>query len=137
VSGPVSPSRAVRLISIFTLALVVASGCSGVQRLSEYDATVKKNFIDGCTTRRTVRDGEIVESNLASREDCECVYRKIKDTYKLSADDLATYEDQVADAKAGDPPQPPAKLTKAISDCLHTTSGPAVPAATTTTAAPS
>lgn len=134
-SGPVSPTRAARLAALLTFTLVVAVGCSGVQRLSEYDATTKKNFVDSCTTLRKVRNGEVIETKLAKRSDCECVYNKIKNTYKLSADDLATYEDQVADAKAGEAPDPPDKIKQAISDCLGNTSGPAVPEATTTTEA--
>lgn len=108
-------------------------GCTGEQRLTEYNDTVRKNFIDGCTTLRKVRDGAVVTTTLAPRSDCECIYRKMKDTYKLSAEDLAAYEAKVADAKAGEAPEPPAKLKQAISDCLGTTSGPAVPETDTTT----
>lgn len=126
-SFPPLQVRVWRPVALVVVATVLAVGCSGVQRLTEYNETTRKNFIDGCTTLRSVEDGKVIETPLADRSDCECIYRKAKDTYKLSAEDLAAYEDAVADAKKGEPPEPPAKLKQAISDCLGTSSGPTLP----------
>ena len=126
-SCPAFPTRVLSAAVILLATAVLVGGCSGVQRLSEYNATTKKNFIDGCSISRTVENGKVVETQLADRSDCECIYNKMKDTYKLSAEDLAAYEDEVAEAKVGAAPEPPEKLKQAISDCLGTSAGPTVP----------
>ena len=99
---------------------------------TDYGADAKRNFVEGCTTSNTIQDGKVVSSTIAPKSDCECVYEKIHKTYRLSWDDLVAYEEQVADAKAGEAPEPPEKLKKAVADCLGTATGPTAPTTTTT-----
>jgi hypothetical protein len=118
---PSAVRRALGLIAV----LLAAAGCTGVTRVTDYGPDAKANFVDGCTTERSVQKGRVVEEPLASRSTCTCVYNSIHTEYRLAWDDLAKYEQAVADAKPGEPPEMPAKLRKAITKC--TSAGPEVP----------
>jgi hypothetical protein len=114
---------------------IVMAGCTGTTVVKDYGPDAKRNFVDGCTTNRSVRDGKVIETKLAPKSTCECVYDTIDKVYRLDFGDLTDYEAKVDAYKAGNPePKMPDKLRKAIDKC--TTSGPAVPTTTTTSVKP-
>jgi hypothetical protein len=113
----------------------VLASCGVVKEPTDYtDTNAQKNFVQGCHVDRTVANGKITETELAPTNVCTCIFISLRDKERLPWSDLMTYEKAVANAKPGNPPDPPAKVKKAIDRCA--TAGPAVESATTTTAAP-
>jgi hypothetical protein len=127
---------------VVAIATVAATGC-GADVVKDYGAEAKANFVDGCTTERKVVDGKLIVTKIAGTDAsdqaiqtkrCTCIYDYISNKkHQLSFDDLTAYETKVNDASAGNPPKPPALLTKAIKACPEETTGPTVPKSTTTT----
>ena len=66
--------------------------------MKNYGPDAKANFVDGCTTDRKVVDKQVIEHELASRSTCVCIYESMRTEFRLPWDDLATYEQKVADA---------------------------------------
>ena len=126
------PRRSGPLVVALVAGLLLAS-CGVVKEPTDYsDTNAKKNFVEGCHTDRTVADGKITETELAPVSTCTCIFNRLWKSERLPWDDLMTYEKAVAKAKAGQAPDPPAKVTKAIDSC--STAGPSVDATTTTVA---
>jgi hypothetical protein len=122
------PSALRRGLVLVAVALT-AGACTGSTIVKDYGPEAKANFVDGCSVDRSIQDGQLVEDKLAPRSTCACIYEAIYKTYRLPWEDLAAYEQAVADADPGDPPDMPAQMTKAIRKC--TTSGPSAPTTTT------
>jgi hypothetical protein len=126
VLAPRRTTRAALGALIVSLSELVA--CGGPPRVTDYGPEAEDNFVGSCTKDRTIEDGKQVITNLATTSFCTCVYRGIRDTYKLSWDQLSEYDKQVADAEPGELPKPPSQLTKAMEAC--NTAGPAAPSDT-------
>ena len=133
-----APRRTTTRAAFATL-LVTLTGlmaCGGPARVTDYGPEARSNFVGACTIDRTIEDGKQVQTPLAAKSFCECVYKGISSTYQLPWDDLEEYEKKVADADPGELPPPPAQLTKSMDACNK--AGPAAPSgsedeATTTT----
>jgi len=109
--------------------VIGASSCTG-GTITEYGQELKDNFVNSCTKAPPLsqKDARGNVAELASKSYCECVYTKMKDTYKLSFEDLKDFEAKVAKAKDGEFPPEPDQLQKSRADCDRGPAGPIGPA---------
>lgn len=117
--------------------LMFVAACGPKQDAGEYGDTAQEHFVEGCTTERTVTDGELQVDELGSEALCQCVYDNINTNnaeakYPLQWDALRDYEKEVEKADSGSIPEPPAELIDAVELC--TTAGPQRETSPTTTA---
>lgn len=121
-----SHRRRVALVSLLAAIGVGAGGCYPNSNPTDYGALAKKNFVASCSTEVRASKGTTTTIRIESTDTCECIYDAIVNKFRLPWDDLVAYENEAADAEAGDaPPTPPKQLTKAIESC--NASGPVAP----------
>ncbi|HBX77645.1 MAG TPA: hypothetical protein DEG43_08365 [Acidimicrobiaceae bacterium] len=111
------------------LVILSASGCYQGNHPTSYDAQAKSNFLAACTEEVISKNATTTVVPLADKDDCVCIYESISDTksdYYLRWEDLQAFETKQAKAKEGEMPQPPKRLTKAITACTEKVVGPTV-----------
>lgn len=108
-----------RRLALLTLAGIVAlGGCYTNPDPTGWGAGARRNFVNHCSRDVQSDNGTTTIVRIAERDTCVCIYEKAVETYNLDWDQMREYENEQANAAAGeDPPKVPAPLEKAIRDC--------------------
>ena len=115
-----SRRRGIAASALALLMVVALGGCYQNPDPTEYGSAARANFIAGCSTDVTAKNGTTTSILIESKDVCGCIYDAIapKGKYSLPWEKLKAYEDKQANAKAGEkPPAPPKELTSAITSC--------------------
>lgn len=127
-------TRRIAATSMILVLGVVAAGCTYGQHVTGYGTDLKSNFVSACKQEVFAGGANTTTSLKTLTADdgyCECVYKKLHETYNFDFDRLTAYEDEVAKSKPGEVPAPPEEVTKSMAQCPEK-AGPSLPKGSTT-----
>jgi len=92
------------------------------------DPKAKTHFVEACVGDTQVGDGSTTIVDRAPEAYCECVFDDLKNVHKLEWGKMLDFEKSLAKVSAGNPPDVPTEVKKAMEACDRANAvGPVAP----------